>query len=312
MAEFRMSVQKNAVVDLRHQINEMTRSIQTFSNSMKNLYSHDNDTSFKVNKLRDETREDAMVCLKDILPLSTMFVSSVSDYFDYYETLEYKQWRQLIPDILEKARGYRELSEKIRQKYEESLVRLKARQDKARQIQAEMTDLKEDYEKRKREFQNVASTKRSWAKGLAFVPIVNLFATPALLDSAGKDDYEAGWNGTQEDKMERAAIKIGQTLIPALEAFINGLAKAAGFFSVTEQEVIKFQGKAEKGIEEQKFLHYRLMKTEAQEIKSLCQAFKEVLPKVKDDLSALKGNAQADPLKALLKLLFSGRLDSLQ
>ena len=312
MAEFRMSVQKNAVVDLRHQINEMTWSIQTFSNSMKNLYSHDNDTSFKVNKLRDETREDAMVCLKDILPLSTMFVSSVTDYFDYYETLEYKQWRQLIPDILEKARGYRELSEKIRQKYEESLVRLKARQDKARQIQAEMTDLKEDYEKRKREFQNVASTKRSWAIGLAFVPIVNLFATPALLDSAGKDDYGSGWNGTQEDKMERAAIKIGQTLIPALEAFINGLAKAAGFFSVTEQEIFKFQGNAEKGMEEQKFLHYKLMKTEAQEIKSLCQAFKEVLPKVNDDLSALKGNAQADPLKALLKLLFSGRLDSLQ
>ena len=289
MTEFRISVQKNAVVDLRQQINEMTRSIQTFSNSMKNLYSHDNDKSFKVNKLRDETREDALVCLKDILPLSTMFVSSVSDYFDFYETLEYKQWRQLIPDILEKARGYRELSEKIRQKYEESLVRLKARQDKARQIQAEMTDLKEDYEKRKREFQNMASTKRGLANRLAIVPVVNLVATPALLSSAGKHDEEAGWNRTQEDKMERAAIKIGQTLIPALEAFINGLARASGFFSVTEQEIIKFQGKAEKGIKEQKFLHYKLMKTEAQEIKSLCHAFKEVLPKVKDDLSALKG-----------------------
>ena len=180
MAEFRISVHKNAVVDLRHQINEMTRSIQTFSNSMKDLYSHDNDKSFKLNKLRDETREDAMVCLKDILPLSTMFVSSVSDYSDYYETLEYKQWRQLIPDILEKARGYRQLSEKIRQKYEESLVCLKARRDKARQIQAEMTDLK-DYEKRRRELQHTASTKRGWAIGLAFVPVVNLVATPALL-----------------------------------------------------------------------------------------------------------------------------------
>ena len=132
MAEFRKSMLKNAVVDLRQQINEMTWSIQTFSNSLKNLYSHDNDESFKVNKLRDETREDAMVCLKEILPISTTFVSSVSDYFDFYETLEYKQWRQLIPDILEKARGYTELNEKIRQKYEESLVRLKARQDKAR------------------------------------------------------------------------------------------------------------------------------------------------------------------------------------
>ena len=61
-------------------------SIQTFSNSMKNLYSNDNDVSFKVTKLRDETREDAMGCLKDIIPLSEMFGSSVSDYFDDYET----------------------------------------------------------------------------------------------------------------------------------------------------------------------------------------------------------------------------------
>ena len=76
-------------------------------------------------------------------------------------------------------------------------------------------------------------------------------------------------------------------MVPALEAFINGLAKAAGFFSVTEQEMIKFQGNAEKGMKEKKFLHYKVMKTDAQEIKSLCKAFKEILPKVKDDLSAL-------------------------
>lgn len=280
MAEFRKLMQKNAVVDLRQQIIEMTQSIQTFSNSMKNLYSQDNDQPFKVKKLRDETREDAMVCLKDILPLSTAFVSSVSDYFDYYETLEYKQWRQLIPDILEKARGYRQLSEKIRQKHEEFLVRLKARQDKAREIQAEMKDLKEDYKKRKRELKNKASTKRDWAIALAFVPIVNLVATPVLLSSAGKDDEEAWWNGTQENGMEIAAIKIDLTLIPALETFINGFAKASGFFSVTEQEMIKFQGKAEKSIEERKFHHYKLMKTEAQEIKSLCQAFEKILPQV--------------------------------
>ena len=95
---------------------------------------------------------------------------------------------------------------------------------------------------------------------------MNLVATPALLFSAVNNDEEAGWNGSQEDKMERAVIKIGQTLVPPLEAFINGLAKAAGFFSVMGQKMIKFQGKAEKGMEEQKFLHYKPMKTEAKEI----------------------------------------------
>ena len=51
-----------------------------------------------------------------------------------------------------------------------------------------MTDLKEVYKKRRRELQNTASTKWDWAIGLAFVPIVNLVATPALLSSARKDD----------------------------------------------------------------------------------------------------------------------------
>lgn len=120
-----------------------------------------------------------MACLIDIIPLSTMFVSSISDYFDDYETLEYQEWRRLIPSILEKASAYKELSEKIRQKYEESLVPLKVRQDKARQIRAEMTDLKEVYKKRRRELQNTASTKRGWAIGIAIVPIVNFVATPA-------------------------------------------------------------------------------------------------------------------------------------
>ena len=280
MTEFRISVQKSAVVDLCQQINEMTWSIQTFSIALKTLYSYDDDESLKVNKLRDETREDAMVCLKDILPISTTFVSSVSDYFDFYETLEYRQWRQLIPYILEKARGYRRLSEKIRQKYEESLLRLKKSQDKARQIQAEMRDLKEDYAKRRRELRKTAGTKRTWAIVLGFVPIVNLVATPVLLSSAGNDDDEAGWNGTQEDKMERAAFKIDLTLIPALEAFINGLYKATAFFSTMEQEMIKFQGNAAKSMEKHKILHYKAMKTEAQDIKSLCQKFKLFLPQV--------------------------------
>ena len=51
--------------------------------------------------------------------------------------------------------------------------------------------------------------------------------------------------------------------------------------------MIKFQGNAEKGMKKKKFFHYKVMKTDAQEIKFLCKAFKEVLPKVKDDLSAL-------------------------
>ena len=302
-----MSVQRNAVVDLRQQIKGMTKNIQSFSSSMNSLYEDESlgtfsEAGIKLRNLRDDTRDAALVCLKDILPISTSFVSSVSDYFEYYDTMGYEQWCKLIPCILQKTIGYRQLSEKIRQVYEYSLIPLKQRQDQASIVQAEMSELKERYERKKTELNDTADTKKGWAIGLAFVPIVNIFATPALAVAAGEDYALANKNAAQAANMEAAAIKVGQTLIPALHALVSGIAKAAGFFSVMEQEMIKFQGKAEKGIESQKRLHYKVMKQEAQEMKYLCRAFNAALPQVKNDFAALKGNP--DPLEKWMKFYF--------
>ena len=53
--------------------------------------------SCRLRQLRDDSRSDAMVVLKDVLPLSTKFVTSVNNFFDWYEGLEFQQWRNKIP-----------------------------------------------------------------------------------------------------------------------------------------------------------------------------------------------------------------------
>ena len=126
--------------------------------------------------------------------------------------------------------------------------------------------------------------KEMWGVGLSFlIPPAGY----ALRKEASDDFAEADAHGHKAEIQEAAAIAIRDTLIPALENFVEGITKAAGFFSVMEQEICKFEGKAEKGKDSAKLLHYKVMRREAQDMKSICQTFIATLPDVKSDFEAI-------------------------
>lgn len=94
--------------------------------------------------------------------------------------------------------------------------------------------------KKKRELEDTARTKQGWALGIAFVPFVNLIATHhqlVLWRPIFKRQHEGSLAGVQEE----AARKVIGTLISALKDFAAGVSKAAGFFSVMEQELKKLE-----------------------------------------------------------------------
>ena len=175
------------------------------------------------------------------------------------------------------------------QKCEDTLIPLKTRQDHPRLLVTELEDLERSYERKKRELEDTASTKRGWAIGLAFVPVVNIVAAPALTSAAMSDIQEVARQGRLAMFQKDAASKVSGKLIPALQDFVAGVSKAAGFFSVMEQEFRKFKGKAEKGNDDRKFLHYKVMKKEASDMKSICRVFYTALPEVQRDLSLMEG-----------------------
>lgn len=156
-----------------------------------------------------------------------------------------------------------------------------------------MGGLERSYERKKRDLEDTAATKRGWAIGLAFVPFVNLVASPALACSAESDIEEASRQGALAAVQKDTARKVSGKLIPALQDFVAGVTKAAGFFSVMEQEFRKFEGKAEKGNDTRKFLHYKVMKKEARDMKSICRVFNAALPKVQRDLSLMEGSGMS-------------------
>ena len=270
--------------DLRWQLEEMPKNIQLFSSSVRSLNGKTAEASQKFRKLRDDTRNDAMVYLKGILPLFSRFASSINDFFVFYETLNFQEWCEKLSSIHEETVGYKQLCEALLKMHTDILVPLKMRQDEAKVVVAECKYLQEIFETEKQKCNGRGQTKEMLGVGLSF-----LFppAGHALRKEASADFAEANANGHIAEIHEAAAIAIRDTLVPALENFVEGITKAAGFFSVMEQEICKFVGKAEKGKDSAKLLHYKVRRREAQDMKSFCQTFIATLPDVKSDFEAI-------------------------
>ncbi|CAB3993905.1 Hypothetical predicted protein [Paramuricea clavata] len=290
MSDIQRKTGGNGVLDLKENLKEMPTNMHLFSLSMRALYTDkavgtSTDAACRFRKLRDDTRNDAMVYLKYILPITTKFVMSIKEYFANYDALSYEEWCEMLPDILEETTTYKELAQTVKGMYEEMMVPLKRRQDEAKIIMTEFKDLQRKYEKEKKELEATAKAKMGWAIGLLWIPGVNLIASPLLASSADDDMAKAVAKLAESEIQKAAVLVVSETLLPALTNFIEGLTKAAGFFQVMETELQSFQENS--AIESPKKLHYMRIRNEAKELKSLCQAFYAVLPAVRTDFEAI-------------------------
>ena len=283
---------ENEVKELDASIRDMPKAMRMFSLTMRSLYADkavgtNDELAKRFRTLRDETRNDAMVYIKGILPLSTKFVSCISEYFEYYEVLDFEEWCDMIADILEETTGYRQLCEALLKMHEDIMVPLKKRRDSAKIMINEFKDLTETYQRQSKELEEKAIYKREWAHSLLYVPGLNLVAYPLLYLSASVDLVESIAKNKQAEIAEAASITVAEALIPALEEFMTGLRNAASFFSVMKQELRKFESKAEKAKSEPKKLYYKVMNKQAKGMKSTCQVFYAVLPDVRTDFLAI-------------------------
>ena len=283
---------ENEVKALENDIRDMAVDIRLFSLALRSLYVQNavgtnEQPAREFRKLRDDTRNDAMVYLKCILPVSTKFVSSISQFFDNYDALNYEEWCESLSDIVEDTKGYRELCETVRQMHEDILTALKKRGDEASLLVTKFKNLEVEYEEKKRQLEEGAKTKREWAVSLFFVPFVGAIAAPLLNVAANSDMANAVAKGQQAKIQDAAAKAVSDALIPALEAFIKGITNAARFFSTMEHRLLELEERTSKAEDNPKKRHYIIMKKAASDMKSTCQMFYAVLPEVRTDLLAI-------------------------
>lgn len=232
--------------------------MRIFSSTMRSLYAEkavgtNGELAKRFREICDKTRDDASVYLRGILAISANFVASISKYFEYYEVLDYEEWGDMISDILQKIVGYRGLCEAVHKMHQDIYQLSQMRTREVNLMATEFEYPTEEYEKQWEELEDAASTKRR-----------RTFAATPLLPS----------------------IACG-SLILALDSFIGGLRIAAEFFLIMEEELRKFEDKAEKAQGEPKKLSYQAMNKEAKNMKSFCQIFYAVLADVKTDVLAI-------------------------
>jgi len=274
-------------------LGDLPTNMRFFSLALHSLYadkavSADSDVGIRFNKLRDDTRKDAMIYVKGILPVSTEVVRSLNELFEYYGELDYDDWSDNLEDIIEDVKSYRSCCKEIVKLHEDIMVPLKRRAKDADIMTKEFEQLSKLYEKQKKDIEHYEQANYAWAMALSWVPGVNLIATPILMSKSNTNTAEALAKGAQLKINQAAIFAVNTVMVPALEKFIDGLNAASGFFHAIEIELSSIQGKAEKGAESKKKLHYTMMKNKAREIKGYCQGFYGVIPQVRTDFEAIK------------------------
>ena len=126
------------VKTLEEILKDMTVDMRIFSQTLCSLYGQNavgtnEEPAKEFRSLRDDTRNDAMVYLRYILPVCTEFVSSIKEYFECYGAPNYEKWCEMLPGTLQEITGYKEVCSTVLQMHDDILVPLKKRKDEGQQ-----------------------------------------------------------------------------------------------------------------------------------------------------------------------------------
>ena len=272
-------------------IGVFAENMRLFSLNMRALYATEavggsSDAAKKLRKVRDATRDDAQVYLKGILPVCHTFVSSIKNLFEFYYILNYEEWNENLEDILEEAEQNEQLSSYVLKTHEEFLTTLKQRQDEANITTKELFELTIKFQDILKNTAKKIQVAGEWVNKLDFFPI-NIFMHPFLLliYSGRVSEFIADTSNSQIT--HAALLNINDSLIPALKAFIQGLTKAAAFFSIIHNEIREFKRRGDTALEKKKRFHFMIMKGKASIIMNNSDQFLGILPDVRTDFEAI-------------------------
>lgn len=272
-------------------IGEFAENMRLFSLNMRALYTTEavggfSDAAKKLREVRDATRNDAQVYLKGILPVCHNFVSSIKNLFEFYYILNYDEWDENLEDILEEAEQNEELSSYILKIHETFLTTMKQRQDEANIATKELHELTEKFKDILKNTAEKVQVAGAWVKKLNFSPInIILYPFLTLVYSGKVGEYLADESNSQI--ATAALLNINDSLIPALKAFVQGLTKAAAFFSVIHNDIREFKRRGDAALEKKKRWHFVIMKGKANIIMNSSDQFLGILPDVRTDFEAI-------------------------
>lgn len=235
-------------------------------------------------ELRGEVTNDAKVYSTKILPFSIMVIENIRMFFNNYKAFDFEKFKEYIEDLANEADKNVEVCNYTVELHTSLLTDLKTSKNKALVVLGELSIETQRLEEKMNELKKRHKAASAWAISLAFVPYVNVIASPIVgyvAHNAKVDAIAAG----EERFLSAAAKCIEESLIVSVEKFIEAITEIAGFFNVLATELKElredFQGPPSK-------MHYDRSKSKGPAIVSSCDSFIKIIPTCKAELDSIE------------------------
>ena len=274
-------------MQLSNDLKKMAENMNLFSLSMRCLC-NDKTITGKTEpekmfiRLRDITKTDAMIYLRDIMPRSESFITNVQGFFEYYTTLSYEDWTLCFDDIQEKLNRNRNECRNLIRAHEVMCAALIKRGDEAMELCDHLGQLQNKFE------EEIATLDKKSGRYTALTVCASAIGGPIAIPFiiAGVLGASSNLNESLNKSEEKNAVSsISETLshglIPAIENFTAGLKAVAGQHASLEADLTN----ASVG---QKKLHYLRTKRKVREVIESCQTFLRMLPAARSNLLSIE------------------------
>ena len=268
----------------------MPHQLRTFTRGLRQLYTDHSlcgdDTTAKFIDVRDSVRCDAVIYVSEILPLANFVMLNISEYFDNYLALNFKDWKESLEDIVKEIEGYENGCKYLIQMHESLMTSLKKREDDANVSTIEMEKLSKELEDKMNQLNVQAKTQEkeaqswdSWGQEWHFYTLgwSTSYARPEVSSrqaDAQKSRDEANAKKTSAEIATHAAHMTKTILIPCITDFLKGVSATQAFFAETKVDLAKMNRKDRDSDTKVKMMrHFNVMKMNAEDIKKVCKTF---------------------------------------
>ena len=175
----------------------------------------------------------------------------------------------------------------VAEAHKELLTDFKRKEDDCKKVYETLELEKKNYDAKVSELQQSIETKRKWATGLVFIPVVGTIAAGVLTAINDTQLEEVTALQKESELIVAAATLIQDQITKALENFVAAMEKIAGFFNLLESEIRTFADRADEAAQQATKLHYLKLKNRAKDIVQHCNYYIQFIPASVTNLEAI-------------------------
>jgi len=290
----------DGVRSLVKELDQLPMDMIKFSLGLKDLFSTKRVTekaeTKKFLKVRDDVRKNAVVYSNKILPVTEEVVRAIGFHADYFEDLDFEEWSENLQEIIEDLEESEDRCAMLHYMHMTILENLSTTSDDANEALISMEDLKTKYEEKAEQLvaearilQQSADGTRAIGKlfsGFTFgisILICDYIAENVDVSSKAKTTDSIAMDANAM-VMAEASFLTKETLIPAVQDFINAVEAIRQFLVKTKETLKKMHKAGDKGL---KKIHYNTMKKKSKGLSDNCMKFLMLTDVIRHSLKSI-------------------------